>query len=261
MLLRFMSIQAVEPLKPVLVKSAATRSRAGMTLSVENSVMDRFGKLLRCPGSWYSGRGHEVMRGQDLRGLVLPINQTAGPLPLVFCSQQGRYHTTQADVLISMLSRWQAALHRHGIARTTMPLTLDAWFVSHSLRQRLHELGCTNIISAGKRTYPCIIDGKKQEASQWKPELVRHNPTGGIDVPAGRVHAQSPTFGALLLVFVQKSTTRSSSLMNFRQASMRGAEIWHLWQQPHLIECFWKIRKSIVPIRSMQLPGDGRSTA
>jgi len=39
--------QGVEHLKPVLIKVAA-QSRAGMTLSIDNSVIDRFGKLLRC---------------------------------------------------------------------------------------------------------------------------------------------------------------------------------------------------------------------
>jgi hypothetical protein len=261
MLLRFMIIQAVEPLKPVLVKSAATRSRAGMTLSVDNSVMDRFGKLLRCTWSWYSGRCHDVIRGQDLLGIVLTINHTAVPLHLVFCSKQGRYNTTKADVLISMLSRLKAELHRHGIDLTTIPLTMDSWFVSQSLRQRLHELGLTKIIIAGKSNDTFIIDGKKQEASPWKQELVLHNPTWGIDVPSCLVHAQSPTFGALILVFFQKSTTRSYYLMNLSQASMRGAEIWHMWQQPHLIECFWKILKAIFHIRSMQLQGDGLYTA
>jgi hypothetical protein len=51
MLMRFMIKQAVAPLKPVLTKSAATLSRAGVTFSVENSVIDRFGKLLRCTWS------------------------------------------------------------------------------------------------------------------------------------------------------------------------------------------------------------------
>ena len=50
MLIRFMVKQAGEHLKPVLDKSAATRSRAGMTFSIDNSVMDRFGTLLR--GTW-----------------------------------------------------------------------------------------------------------------------------------------------------------------------------------------------------------------
>jgi hypothetical protein len=70
MLLCFMVKQAAEKLKPVMSKSAATRSRAGTTLSIDHSVMDRFGKLLRCPWSWDSGRYHQVVRGQDLLGMV-----------------------------------------------------------------------------------------------------------------------------------------------------------------------------------------------
>jgi hypothetical protein len=49
--------------------------------------------------------------------------------------------------------------------------------------------------------------------------------------------------------------------MNFGQELMRGTEIWHIWQQHHLIECFWKILKSIFHIRAMQLPGNGLYTA
>jgi hypothetical protein len=52
MLLRFMVKQAAEKRKPVMSKSAATRSRAGTTLSIDNSVMDRFGNLLRWTWNW-----------------------------------------------------------------------------------------------------------------------------------------------------------------------------------------------------------------
>jgi hypothetical protein len=48
MLRLFMVKQAAEKLQPVMNKSGSTRSRAGVTLSIDNSVMDRFGKLLRC---------------------------------------------------------------------------------------------------------------------------------------------------------------------------------------------------------------------
>ena len=49
--------------------------------------------------------------------------------------------------------------------------------------------------------------------------------------------------------------------MNFSQVSLRGAEIWHIWKQHHVIECFWKMMKSIFHIRSMHLQGDGLYTA
>ena len=91
--------------------------------------------------------------------------------------------------------------------------------------------------------------------------MMLEEPTWGIDVPSCRIWGESPTFGALILFFFRKSTTRSYYLMNFSQRSLRGAEIWHIWKQHHAIECFWKIMKSIFQIRSMQLQGDGLYTA
>jgi len=261
MLLRFMVKQAAEHLKPALQKSAATQSRAGMTLSIDNSVMDRFGKLLRCTWNWYSGRCHKVIRGQDLLGIVLTINKMALPLHLLFCSKQGRYNTHKADLLIYMFSRLKTLFELEGIDLTKIPITMDSWFVSQSLRQRLHDLGFTKIIIAGKSNYTFTIAGKKQDASQWKKALVLHDSSWGIDVPAYRVQGHNPTFGSLILFFFQKSTTRSYYLMNFSKIAMRGAEIWHTWKQHHLIECFWKILKSIFHIRSMQLQGHGLYTA
>src|SRR6266568_5178299 len=153
MLLRFMVKQAAEQLKPVLSKSAATRSRAGMTLSIDNRVMDRFGKLLRCTWNWYSGRYHKVIRGQDLLGIVFTINHIAFPLHLLFCPKQGRYHTNKADLLIFMLTQLKDEFDREGIDITQLPLTMDSAFVSQELRQRLHQLGFTQIIIAGKGNY------------------------------------------------------------------------------------------------------------
>src|SRR6266498_3423223 len=98
---------------------------------------------------------------------------------------------------------------------------------------------------AGKSNDTLTIDGKKQDAVHWKKDLLLHHPTWGIDVPSCRIQGHSPTFGSITLFFFQKSTTRSYYLMNFSQASMRGAEIWHIWKQHHLIECFWKILKSL----------------
>jgi hypothetical protein len=261
MLLRFMVKQAAEKLKPVMSKSAATRSRAGTTLSIDNSVMDRFGRLLRCPWSWYSGRYHKVIRGQDLLGVVLTIEHIALPLHLLFCPKQGRYHTTKADLLIFMLRQLKTEFLREGVDITQLPLTMDSAYVSQELRERLHELGFVDIIIAGKGNYVFTIDTQKWDASTWKKVLMLDEPKWGIDVPSCRIRGSSPTFGSLILFFFRKSTTRSYYLMNFGQRSLRGAEIWHIWKQHHVIERFWKIMKSIFQFRSMHLPGDGLYTA
>ena len=64
-----------------------------------------------------------------------------------------------------------------------------------------------------------------------------------------------------MLFFFRKSTTRSYYLLHCSQRALRGAEIWHIWQQHHVIECFWKIMQSLFQIRSMHLQGDGLYTA
>jgi hypothetical protein len=261
MLLRFMVKQAAEKLKPVMSKSAATRSRAGTTLSIDNSVMDRCGNLLRCTWSWYSGRYHQVIRGQDLLGIVLTIHHLALPLHLLFCPKQGRYHTTKADLLIFMLTQLKTAFLCEGIDITQLPLTMDSAYVSQELRARLHQLGFIDIIIAGKGNYVFTIDAQKWDASTWKKVLMLEEPTWGIDVPSCRIWGYSPTFGSLILFFFRKSTTRSYYLMNLSQRSLRGAEIWHIWKQHHVIECFWKIMKSIFQLRAMHLQGDGLYTA
>lgn len=261
MLIRFMVKQAAESLKPVMAKSDSTKSRAGMSLSIDNSVIDRFGKLVRCAYNWYSGRHRKVIRGQDLLGIVLTINNIALPLHLLFCPKQGRYHTNKADLLVFMLKELKVEFYREGIDITCLPLTLDSGYVSQELRERLHQLGFTKIIIAGKGNYVFTIDGQKWDASTWKKILMLDDPKWGINVPSHRTWGYSPTFGSLILFFFRKSTTRSFYLMNFSQVAMRGAEIWHIWKQHHVIECFWKIMKSIFHIRSMQLQGDGLYTA
>jgi len=135
------------------------------------------------------------------------------------------------------------------------------YYVSQELRERLHQLGFVKIIIAGKGNYVFTIDSQKWDASTWKKVWMLDEPKWGIDVPSYRTWGSSPTFGLLVLLFFRKSTTRSYYLMNFSQMALRGAEIWHIWKQHHVIECFWKIMKSIFQIRSMQLQGDGLYTA
>ena len=82
-------------------------------------------------------------------------------------------------------------------------------------------------------------------------------PTWSIDVPSWRIRGYRPTCGSLMRFFFRTSTTRSSYLMHFSQRSRRGAAIWHIWQQHHVMEGFWKSMQSIFQLRSMHLQGDG----
>jgi hypothetical protein len=258
MLIRFMVMQAAGHLKPALEKSDATRSRAGITLAVDNSVIDRLGRIIRCTYSWYSGRWKKVVNGNDLLGIVLTVNGFVFPLHLLFCSKQGRAHTDKPSLLISMLTRLKEEFAKQDIDITQVPLTLDSWFVSEELRQKLHELGFGRIVIAGKGNYTFKIGRKKQKASVWKKEIILLTGQWGTEeLPCCRVKAESPAFGDIVLFFFEKSKTKTYYLMDFSVSPMRGAEIWHIWKQHHLIEYFWKILKSVFKIKSMQLQGDG----
>src|SRR6266436_6695807 len=123
----------------------------------------------------------------------------------------------------------KTALLREGIDITQLPLTMDSAYVSQELRERLHQLGFSHIIIAGKGNYVFTIDGQKWDASTWKKVLMLEESKWGIDVPSCRTWGYSPTFGSLVLFFFRKSTTRSYYLMNFSQVALRGAEIWHIW--------------------------------
>ena len=102
MLTRFMVKLAAERLRHIDDKSQATFSRAGVTLSVDNSVIVSEGKMIRCTGRKYSGRWKKVVNGNDLLGIVLTINGIAIPLSLLFCSKQGRGNTDKPSLLLSL---------------------------------------------------------------------------------------------------------------------------------------------------------------
>jgi hypothetical protein len=259
-LVRFLVKQAVEELKPLLKKSAATQSRAGLSLSVDNSVIDRLGRLLRCTWKWYSGRWKKVVNGQDLLGIVMTLNGKVFPLYLWFCAKQGSANTDKPSLLISMLTRLKEEFATEGLDLTALPITMDSWFVSEDLRQALYELGFTKIIIAGKGNYVLTIDNVKHPAAVWKKTLELDDNAWGIDVPALRVKAESPTFGKVVALFYRKSTTRNYYLFDFSKHPLRGAEMWHIWKQHFLIEWFWKMLKSVFKINAMRLRGVGLYT-
>ena len=257
MLMKFMVKQAAENLKEVLEKSPSTISRGGITLSVDNSVIDRFGKMFRCTYSWYSGRWKKVVNGNDLLGVVMTSNKMVFPLHLLFCPKNGRCNTDKPSMLISMLTLLKEEFYKYEIDITQFPITMDSWFASQDLKEKLHSIGFNKIIVAGKGNYVFEIKKLKKKSSVWKKEIELTSGQWGIDVPSCRIKGNSPTFGEVVLFFFKKSTTNVYYLMDFSVNAMRGAEIWHIWKNHNLIEYFWKILKSTFKIKSMRLQGDG----
>ena len=110
-----------------------------------------------------------------------------------------------------MLTQLKTAFLREGIDITQLPLTMDSAYVSQERRARLPQLGCIDIIIAGKGNDVFTIDAQKWDASTWTKVLMLEEPTWGSDVPSCRILGSSPTFGALMLFFFRQSTTHSYS--------------------------------------------------
>ena len=71
-----------------------------------------------------------------------------------------------------MLTQRTTALLRAGLDISQLPWTMDAASGSQELRHRLHQLGCIDIISAGKGNDVLTIDTQKWEASTGKKVLM-----------------------------------------------------------------------------------------
>ncbi|MDJ0596955.1 MAG: hypothetical protein QNJ72_44520 [Pleurocapsa sp. MO_226.B13] len=108
---------------------------------MDDSVIDRVGKRLRCTWSWYSGRWKRVVNGQNLLGIVLTINDKAIPIHLLFCSKQGCKNPDKPSLLLSMLTKLKEEFKKHDLDITTIPITMDSGDVSEPLKQELYELG------------------------------------------------------------------------------------------------------------------------
>ena len=256
-LLKMMVSQAAQSIKDIRKKSKATQSRANLTLAIDDSVIDRVGKRLRCTWSWYSGRWKKVVNGQNLLGIILTINGKPLPIHLLFCSKQGCKNTDKPSLLISMLTQLKEEFLLHEVDLTSLPITLDSWYVSQGLIEALKKLGFKKIVIVGKGNY-VFDDGKtKQTASTWKKQVKYNQPSWGIEVEHKRKTMTNPTFGQINLLFFRHCLTRVFYLMDFSLRPLRSSELWRVWGAHNLIEQFWKILKSILKLKAMRLRTQG----
>ena len=226
---------AVEQLQIIEKKSNSTQSRANITLAIDDSVIDRVGKRLRCTFTWYSGRWKKVVNGQNMLGIILTMNGKAMPIGLAYCSKQGRKNTDKPSILIAMLKEIKEECLKENIDITKYPITLDSWYVSKTLKEQLYELGFTKIIVAGKGSYVFEGENFRGKGSEWKKRVDYQKNQWGIDVPCVRKRLLNPTFGELNLLFFQKSNSSCYLLIDLSSISLRAVEIWRIWAAHNII--------------------------
>ena len=244
--------QVKELIAEVLTKSPATLSRMRITLCVDDTVIDRMGKLMSLTYSWFSGRHHDVVKGQNIIAITIKIGERVIPLCIRPVGKQGRGNTSKPEIFKDMLHSVLELFQQEGINLNQFPITFDSWYGSDDLVKILKEAGFDQILIHGKSNYVFTIDGKKQKLSLHKKEIQLDDSAWGCKgIPVARKEAESPTFGKVILVFFM-DCSKLKCLMVFGR-KLRACEAISIWKQHHSIEQFWRRLKYDLQIHRMRL--------
>lgn len=245
---------ALRELKEVREKSESTKSRKRITLSVDDTVLQRCGKILSLTYSWYSGRVKKIVRGQNILGIVIRIGKVVIPLALRPVGKQGCANTSKPEIFKDMIEEVEEFFRKEGIDITEYPITFDSWYGSMELVTLLQNIGFTQILIHGKNNLVFTIKGVKKPLSEHKKEIeLREGEWGCGDIPTARVKAKNPTFGELILLFFRQAGQCRVVMVFGRK--LRACEILNIWHQHNGIEQFWKNLKSILHLQRMSLRG------
>ena len=249
--------QVKELIAEALTKSPATLSRMRITLSVDDAVIDRMGNLMSLTYSWFSGRHHDIVKGQNIIAITIKIGERVIPLCIRPVGKQGRGNTSKPEIFRDMLHSVLELFQQEGINLNHFPITFDSWYGSYDLVKILKEAGFDQILIHAKGNYVFTIDGKKQKLSLHKKEIQLDDSAWGCKgIPVARKQAESPTFGKVILVFFMDCSTSKCSklkcLMVFGR-KLRACEAISIWKQHHSIEQFWRRLKYDLQIHRMRL--------
>ena len=241
-------------LKDVLSKSPATLSRMRITLSVDDTVVDRQGKLISLTYSWFSGRHKDIVKGQNIITITIKIGDRIIPLCIRPVSKQGRGNTSKPEIFREMIHEVVELFARDGIDLTQFPITFDSWYGSSDLVRILREEGFGQIVIHTKSNYVFTIDGKRTKLSQHKKEIqLRDDLWGCKGIAVARKAAESPTFGKVILLFFEHCSTIKSVMVFGRK--LRACEALSIWKQHNSIEQFWRRLKHDLQIHMIRLRG------
>jgi hypothetical protein len=237
-------------------KSPATLSRMRITLCVDDTVIDRLGKLISLTYNWFSGKHHHVVKGQNIIAITIKISQRVIPLCVRPVGKQGRGNTSKPDIFREMLHSVLELYKQEGINLNRFPITFDSWYGSDDLVGILEEKGFDQIIVHAKSNYVFTIDGKKQKLSLHNPEIQLDDSAWGCKgIPIARKEAESPTFGKVILVFFL-DCSKVKCVMVFGR-KLRACEAISIWKQHHSIEQFWRRLKHDLQIHRVRLRNMG----
>ncbi len=242
---------SVEEIRAAASKSAATRSRRCITISVDDTNDPRYAKALSYCYKWWSKDKQRAIKCRNILAITLKVGDVILPLNIRIVSKQGRGNTNKPTCLLTMIKEVLDVFDAQGIDLRKYPIPFDSWYGSKKLIETLLDLGFTCRLIHGKSNYVMEIDRKTAKLSEHKKTVKLRANQCGCDKPVRRLRAKSPTFGELVLLFFS-AHGKTQTMMVFGRP-LRSAEILHIWSQHHGIEQFWRHLKTDLRLSAMSL--------
>ena len=241
--------------------SAATRSRFQLTPVIDDSVFRKYGGPLELVGQWWSGQHKRVVHGIDGVLLLLVVGDGHLVVPIDFAVRRPnpkgpgarcRDKLTWAKV---MLDETLEALARRGLELPPPIVVADSWFSDSKLMGHVAKAHQGTLLVQGKATYTFYLeDGRKvhgrdfihEEAWPWQRSL--HAP-GCRYV---RLRAQSPTYGAITVILVDKPGEDRFYLFCLA-TPIPVTRLLRAWSRRNLIEQVFRILKHLLATEACQV--------
>lgn len=254
-----------------LTKSDATKSRDGLILAVDDTVVARIATELGYVWRWWSGQLKRVAHGQNVIALILVVGDIILPLDVRIVSKQGKGLKSKPEIYREMLVAAQARFEAAGIDVNAFKTTGDAAYLKDTIADscrgdvaiapeppeppETEQSPPITGIFGGKDNYVFTIDGKAQKARLWRKALKDQltEAWGTAGQPVYRTAAESPTFGSVTLVFYVPKGKRAVSYLIIVGRPLRSSEALHAFAFHHRIEEFWKLLKDTLELGDMHL--------
>lgn len=249
--LRLGSAMALDFIKDAESKSASTQSRRCITVSVDDTHLPRDGETLAYTSNYWSTTQKSSIWCQNVLGITLKVGDRVLPLDLRLVSKQGRSNTDKPSLVLTMLREVLAFFDAHEMDLRKYPITFDSWYGSRKLVDALSDLGFASILVHGKNNYVMRIGDTTAKLSVHKKDVELLETQWGCDKPVCRLKAESPTFGACVVIFF-RDRGKIRTLLVFGKP-LRTCEAVRIWSQHHGIEQFWRYLKSSLRVSAMSL--------
>jgi len=237
-------------------KSAATHSRDGWVLAVDDTVIARIATALGYVWKWWSGYAQKVTEGQNVIALIVVIGDLVLPLDVRMVSKQGQNLRTKPQIFAEMLDEAERRFGEAGIDIRQFQITGDAAYLEREGADWCDARRVAGVFR-GKGNYVFTLGRQRARASAWKRRFASWlRPGWGGKDAVYRVAAMSPTFGKVVLVFYRpKESKERIEYLIVVGLPLRACEAMRAYHLHHWIEEFWKVQKSVLQVAASSLRG------